>query len=110
MLITYNFYSAYGTLPEPNWLFECTRRIDYMMRESPYRNWKKIEKWARPMGQLRAGLFLNITDSDPSEIEKAIDWNGKRVEDTKLEQSWIDRGYIRIQFKVDGQYFHSYLR
>ena len=53
------------------------------------------------MNQLRPGLFMNITDSDPSEIEKAIDWQGKKTEDTRLEQVWIDRGYIRIQFKVE---------
>ena len=46
---------------------------------------------------------MNITDSDPSEIEKAIDWNGKKSEETRLEQVWIDRGYIRIQFKVEGK-------
>ena len=105
MIITYNFYSAYGHLPEPTWLFDVTRRIDFMMQESPYRNWKKIEKWARPMGQLKAGCFLNITDSSQDEIEKAIDMDGKKTENTKLEMVWIDRGYVRIQFKVEGKCF-----
>ena len=103
MLITYNFYSSSGSLPDPIWLFEVTRRLDFMMREIPNRNWSILEKWARPMGQLRPGLFMNISDTTEDEIEKAININGKKIEDTKLEQIWIGKGYIRIQFHVQGQ-------
>ena len=103
MLITFNFYSANGKLPDPIWLFEVTRRIDFMMRENPNRNWTTLEKWVRPMCQLRTGLFMNISDTTPEEIEKAINITGTKIEDTKLEMSWIGEGYVRIQFQVEGK-------
>ena len=103
MKITYNIYDAHGHLPEPSWIFHCVRRVDYLMRTDPNKNWTTVRRWARPMCQLRAGLFLNITDSKREEIEKAIDWEGEKSDDLRLELSWVDRGYVRICFDVEGR-------
>ena len=79
------------------------------MKSDPNGNWPRIRTWARPMNQLSAGLFLNITGYDASEIEKAIDWSKEKSEDLRLEMRWIDQGYIRITFNVAGECLLVYL-
>ena len=88
MKITYNFYDARGKLPAPIWIFETTRRIDWLMRNNPNKNWPRIRRWARPMNQITPGLFMNITDTQEDDIEKAIDMEGTKSEDLKLELRW----------------------
>ena len=100
--ITYNVYDANRTLPDPIWIFKLVRRVDYLMKADPNKNWNVIKEWARPMNQLTAGVFLNITDATENEIEKKIDLDGPGSDDLKLEMSWIDRGYIRVCFNVTG--------
>ena len=101
--ITYNVYDANRTLPDPIWIFKLVRRVDYLMKADPNKNWNVIKEWARPMNQLTAGVFLNITDATEDEIEKKIDLDGPGSDDLKLEMSWIDRGYIRVCFNVTGR-------
>ena len=101
--IIYNIYDANRSLPEPVWIFQLVRRIDHMMREDPNKYWCIIKEWARPMNQLTAGLFLNITGTTAEEIGHKINMDGPSSEDIKLEMSWIDCGYIRVCFYVQGQ-------
>ena len=103
MKITFNWYNANRWLPEPEWLFQAVRRIDFLMRSDPNKNWNRIKEWSRPMGQLTPGVFFNITDVDPKKIEEKIEFDGESRDDTKLTMTWIDSGYIRIQFEVEGQ-------
>lgn len=103
MKITFNWYNANRWLPEPDWLFQAVRRIDHLMRSDPNRNWDKIKEWCRPMGQLNPGIFLNITDADLKKFEDRIDFNGEASEDIKLMMTWIDAGYNRVQFDVEGK-------
>ena len=102
MKITYNFYNANRSLPDPEWLFQVTRRADFLMRSDPNKNWQCMKEWVRPMCQLPCGLFWNITGTPKEEIEKKIDLNGPKSEDLRLEMQWIDQGYIRIQFWIEG--------
>ena len=102
MLITFNYYNAYGKLPESEILFDFTRRIHGLMTESPYENWRRIKQWARPMNQLPCGIFLNLTGCDFNEFAESIDANGKKNEEIRIEQSWISKGYIRHKFHVQG--------
>ena len=55
------------------------------------------------MGQLNPGIFLNITDADLKKFEDRIDFNGEASEDIKLMMTWIDAGYNRVQFDVEGK-------
>ena len=55
------------------------------------------------MCQLNPGLFFNITDTDPKEFEERIGFKDESSDDIKLTMSWIDAGYIRIQFEVEGK-------
>ena len=103
--ITYNVYNANRTLPDPVWIFKLVRRVDFMMKEDPNKNWIKIKEWARPMNQLTAGVFLNITDTEEEEIERKINLNGPCSDELKLEMQWIDQGYVRICFNVSGLVF-----
>ena len=103
MWITYNVYSANGYLPEPEWIFHLVRRIDFLMKKDPNKHWEIVKQWARPMCQLKAGLFLNITDTKREEIEKIIGWDDEISDDLKMELSWIDRGYLRVRFDVIGR-------
>ena len=79
------------------------------MRTDPNKNWNKIKEWCRPMCQLNPGLFFNITDTAPEKIEERIGFNMESSDDIKLTMTWIDSGYIRIQFEVDGK-LHEYLK
>ena len=103
MKITYNWYNANRWLPNPEWLFQAVRRIDYLMRSDPNKNWARIKDWCRPMGQLNPGIFLNITDVDLKKIEEKIDIESNSSDDIKLMMVWIDSGYIRITFEVEGK-------
>ena len=102
MKITFNWYNANRWLPEPDWLFQAVRRIDFLMKTDPNGNWDKIKEWCRPMGQLCPGLFFNITDVELKTFEEKIDLKGESSEEIKLMLTWIDRGYIRVQFEVSG--------
>ena len=55
------------------------------------------------MCQLNPGLFFNITDVDPKKVEEMIGFDGEASEEVKLTMTWIDAGYIRVQFEVDGK-------
>ena len=103
MKITFNWYNANRWLPEPEWLFQAVRRVDFLMRTDPNKNWSKIREWCRPMGQLNPGVFFNITDVNPKEFEEKIGFKDESSEDIKLMMTWIDSGYIRVQFEVEGQ-------
>ena len=103
MKITFNWYNANRWLPEPKWLFQAVRRIDFLMKADPNKNWNKIKEWCRPMCQLNPGLFFNITDVDPKKVEEMIGFDGEASEEVKLTMTWIDAGYIRVQFEVDGK-------
>ena len=102
--ITYNVYNANRTLPDPIWIFKLVRRVDFMMKEDPNKNWNVVKEWARPMNQLTPGVFLNITDAKKEEIERKINMDGPCSEDLKLEMRWIDNGYIRVCFNVLGMH------
>ena len=102
--ITYNIYNADRSLPEPSWIFQLVRRIDFMMKEDPNKNWEVIKEWGRPMNQLLPGLFMNITGSSTAEIERKINFEGPSSDDLKLEMRWIDSGYIRVCFNVTGTF------
>ena len=102
MKITYSWYNANRWLPEPEWLFQAVRRIDHLMRSDPNKNWHRIKEWSRPMGQLLPGIFFNITDADLKKIEDKIEFNGESSEDLTLKMSWIDSGYIKVQFEIEG--------
>ena len=103
MKITFNWYNANRWLPEPVWLFQAVRRIDFLMKSDPNKNWNRIKEWCNPMGQLPPGLFFNITDVDLKTFEGKIGFNEESSEDIKLTMSWIDAGYIRIQFEAIGK-------
>lgn len=103
MKITFNWYNANRWLPEPEWLFQAVRRVDFMMKSDPNKNWNKIKEWCRPMGQLSPGLFFNITDVDLKTIEDKIEFKGDASDELKLMMVWIDSGYIRINFEVEGR-------
>ena len=103
MKITFNWYNANRWLPEPEWLFQAVRRVDFMMKSDPNKNWNKIKEWCRPMGQLSPGLFFNITDVDLKTIEDKIEFKGDASDELKLMMVWIDSGYIRINFEVEGK-------
>ena len=75
------------------------------MKENPNKNWQLIREWVRPMNQLPAGLFWNITGVETKTIEDRVNWNGSVSEDLKLHMQWIDSGYIRIYFELKGEPF-----
>ena len=102
MRIVFNIYNANRWLPEPVWIFQLVRRVDKLMKDEPNKNWLKIREWCRPMNQITPGLFFNITDADLGAIEKAIDLNGDGSDDLRLELSWVDQGYARVTFYVEG--------
>ena len=103
MWITFNWYNGFGCLPEPVELFELTRRIDWLMKEDPNKNWNLIQRWARPMNQLSAGLFFNMTGEKFEDLESTVNMNGPKSDELKLNMMWIGKGYIRIKYDVTGE-------
>ena len=73
------------------------------MKEDPNKNWPKIRKWARPMNQLHAGVFMNMTGGSFKELEEQIIIDGQKSEELRLEMSWIDKGYVRIRYDTEGK-------
>ena len=77
------------------------------MRSDPAKNWLRLKEWVRPMNQLRCGLFWNITGVPKEKIEAAIEINGKKSDELRLEMQWVDHGYIRITFWIEGKKYHG---
>ena len=104
MKVVFNFYNANRWLPEPVWIFQVVRRVDHMMNSDPNKGWSLVKEWCRPMCQLPAGLFFNLTDVKIEDFEERIQIQQTINEDLKLELVWIDSGYIRVTFDVEGNF------
>ena len=103
MKVVFNFYNANRWLPEPEWIFRVVRRVDHMMGQDANKSWVQIKEWCRPMCQLPAGLFFNLTDTDIEKFEEKIKIQDTINDELKLEMIWLDSGYIRVTFDVEGE-------
>ena len=104
MKITFNYYSDFYELPKPTILFDLTRCIDAWMRKDSQMGWEKIKRWARPMNQLRPGIFMNISEWNEEDIKDFLKNEKMRQEDNRLELQMVGPGYARITFFMLGNH------
>ena len=102
MRILYSFRSEDYKLPKKEILFNTVWNIHEKFTANPTGVYEEIRKWARPMNQLKNGLFFSINEETGPYPYVETQENNMIIPD--MEISYITEYFVRIVFEHEGNF------